>query len=208
MYEPFASNLGTANLLKHLDGAQHAVEKFNDVSIPEPEAIDLLEQIKDLFAVTASLDELATKERRNSSAYPTRLSAADLLHLQSVCSSTASMTQECVEFIEPLRSRLEDLRGIMDSATREGQLRSQNWYPEIYEGLKLRTEIFQVLLSAINVLRHKNDANEKGQLSAEALSFASTLQYQIVLVNPKLQGANSESTTVVCLSSTSLAYCH
>ena len=207
MYEPFASNLGTASLLKHLDGARRSIEKFNNVSSLEPEATDLLEQIKDLFAVTALLDDLATKERRNSSAHLTPLSAADLVHLHSVCGSTATMTQECVEFIEPLQSSLEDIireRDIIGCAAAESRLGSQAWYDETYEGLKLRTEVLRVLFSAINLLRHKNDTDEDGSLSAEAWSFASTLQYQIALVNPKLHGASKYSTTVVMFR----AYCH
>jgi hypothetical protein len=198
MHEPFASNLGTASLLKHLDLAHTAVEKFNDVLDPEPEATDLLEQIADLVVATVSLDDLATRERRNSSANRSHLSAADRLHLRSVCSSTATMTQECVEFIQPLRSRLEDIRGIMGSATVESRLESQDWYQETYEGLKLRTEVLRVLFSAINVLLHKNDTDEDGQLSNAALSSASALQYQIGVVNPKLHGANNDGTTVVC----------
>jgi hypothetical protein len=198
MHEPFASNLGTSSLLKHLDLAYSAVEKFNSVSDSEPEAMDLLEQITDLVVATVSLDDLATRERRNSSAYRTRLSAADLLHLRSVCSSTATVTQECLEFIEPLRSRLEDVRGIMGSATAENRLESQDWYFETYEGLKLRTEVLRVLFSAISVLLHKNDTDEDGQLSNAALSSASALRYQIGVVNPKLYGAHNDDPTVVC----------
>lgn len=199
MDEPFASSLGTASLLKHLGNARRAVDKFSDdVSDPEPEATDLLEQITDLVVATVSLDDLATRERRHSSPHRTRLLPADLLHLRSVVSSTATITQECVEFIEPLRSRLEDVRGIMGSATAESRLENQAWYQETYEGLKLRTEVLRVLFSAISVLLHKNDTDEDGQLSNEASSSASALQYQIGVVSPKLHGANYDSTAVVC----------
>jgi len=198
MDEPFASSLGTASLLKYLDGAHRAVERFNNVSNPESEATDLLEQITDLIVATVSLDDLAKRERRYSSPHLPHLSPADLLHLQSVCSRTATMTQECVEFIEPLRSRLEDVRGIMGSATAESHLKNQAWYQETYEGLRLRTEVLRVLFSALNVLLHKNDTDEAGQLSKEALSSASALQYQIGVVSPKLHAADHESTIVVC----------
>ncbi|TAQ86299.1 hypothetical protein B7494_g5375 [Chlorociboria aeruginascens] len=202
MYEPWVSHLGTASLLKHLEIAEYSVEKFNDVSIPEPHATDLLEQIKDVIAVTFSLDDLATRERRNSSpTHPERLSAGDLVHLHSVCGSTATLTQECVEFIEPLRSRLDYIRSVIGNGTINSQLGSQGWYRETYEGLKLRAEVLRILFSAINLLHHKNDSDEDGHLSAEATSFASILKYQIVWVSPKLHdAADNHGTSVVCFS--------
>ncbi|KAF4628455.1 hypothetical protein G7Y89_g9692 [Cudoniella acicularis] len=199
MYEPFANNLGTASLLKHLNGARRSVEKLNDASSLESEVTDLLEQIKDLIAVTASLDDLATAERRFSKP-SSPLSAVDLVHLHSVCGSTATLTQECVEFVELLHSGLEDVireREIIGWATTDSRLGSQPWYNELYEALKLRTEVLQVLLLAINLLRYKNDTDDDGNLSAEARSYASRLQYQIVLVSPKLGGADKYSTAVL-----------
>jgi tetratricopeptide (TPR) repeat protein len=195
MYEPFVNNLGTASLLEHLERARRSIEKFNDVSNPEREAIDLLEQLKDLIAVTTSIDDLATRERRTSSTRLKRLSAADLVHLQSVYDNTAIITQECVEFIEPLRPRLEDIIGF---ATADSRLGAQSWYNEIYLGLKLRTEVLRVLFSGINLLLLKNDTDEDGQLSPEGRSFASTLQYQIALVKPKLNHVQNYNTTLVC----------
>lgn len=202
MYEPFASSVGTANLLKHLESSQSLVEKFNDVSNPEPKGIDLLEQLKDLIAVTASLDDLATKERRNSSAHLKYLSPSDLVHLHAICSSTATLTRECSEHLEPLQSGLEDLLHDRDSASArfklsEDLLGEQAWYDETYQALRLRTEVLQVLLAAINVLQYKNDVDEDGNLSSTARSFATTLPYRIALVNSKLHDAPAQSITMV-----------
>ena len=62
-------SLGTANLSRDLDGVQRQLESL-DASDAEQEATDLLEQIKDLIAINTSLNELATRERRNPFSIP------------------------------------------------------------------------------------------------------------------------------------------
>ncbi|KAF2799625.1 hypothetical protein K505DRAFT_265415 [Melanomma pulvis-pyrius CBS 109.77] len=200
MYEPVASRLGTANLLNCLDGVLSLIEQFNKVPTPDPKGIELLEQVKDLVAVTTSLDDLATSERRNCSARLKSLSAADLVHLNRICSSTAELTQECPDFLDPLKSSLEVLLHERDTdaasfTSSEDLLGEQAWYDETYKALKLRTEVLQVLLAAINVLQYKNDTDDDGNLSAEARSFSTTLPYRIALVNPKLHNAPAHSIT-------------
>src|ERR1700730_663644 len=102
MYGPLASNFGTAGLRKSLEGALSSIEKFNDVDHPGPEGTDLLEQIKDLLDVTISLDDLATRRRRNL--VPTRsFSATDLLRLETLGGNVATITQECMDFSDTLQ---------------------------------------------------------------------------------------------------------
>ncbi|KAI1378304.1 hypothetical protein F4677DRAFT_443519 [Hypoxylon crocopeplum] len=197
MYEPLANDLGTANLLKFLRSAWDCIEKLNDVPNPEPEGISLLEQIKDLVAVTDSIDALATKERRHSLVRLNALSAADLAHLQSVCDSTFKVTQGCIAFVEPLRSTVGDVirgRERFGNRTTETQLAGQEWYEDTYSALKLRTEVLQMLLSSITLLQHKNNTGTDGNLSTEANDSASTLQYQAALIEPKLRNAGRHGT--------------
>jgi hypothetical protein len=204
MYGPLASNFGTAGLRKSLGGALSSIEKFNDVERPEPQGTDLLEQIRDLLDVTISLDDLATRHRRNL--LPKRsFSATDLLHLESLGGNVATITQECMDLSDTLQSSLKDITHERDIHTHPG-LGEQVWYDETYQALRLRTETLRVLLSAINLVDHKDDADEDGSLSNDAQSFASTLQYQIALLKPKLDGADGLSTTVVSSEYTSMEY--
>jgi DNA-binding phage protein len=83
MNDTYAKSFGTASLLKHLRKVETSIEDFINNSL-EPEATDLLEQIKDLVAVTTSLNELATKARRQSAEYQRVLSAVDDDNLQSI----------------------------------------------------------------------------------------------------------------------------
>ncbi|KAI1768962.1 TPR-like protein [Hypoxylon sp. FL1150] len=73
---------------------------FNDIPSPEAKVIELLEHIKDLVAATQSIDDLATKERRNSSVSRNTLTPADAIHLQSVYSGIQHLAQDCIEVIE------------------------------------------------------------------------------------------------------------
>lgn len=199
-FENNISSLGTAHLLVDLNAAQRSLETFNALS-PELEATDLLEQVKDLVNITASINDLAIRSRRNSSSYLESLSASDLVHLHSVLVGTASVIEECTMFIRAVQSSLKDVsqeRNAVGYVTPESRLRNQAWYNETYQALKLQTEILRLLFSAINLLHHKNDTDEHGKLSAEARSFASTLHYQIELVYPKLHAINNRDITAVC----------
>jgi hypothetical protein len=204
MYGPLASNFRTAGLRKSLEGALSSIEKFNDVDHPGPEGTDLLEQIKDLLDVIISLDDLATRRRRNL--VPTRsFSTTDLLHLETLGSNVATITQECMDFSDTLQSSLKDIIHGRDTTT-ETRLSEQVWYDDTYQALKLRTETLRVLLSATNLVDHKGDVDEDGNLSNDAQSFASTLQYQIAVLKPKLDGADGQGMTAVCSRSTSMGY--
>ena len=203
MYAPFANSvnsLGTASLSRDLDGVQRSLERLNG-SDPEQEATDLLEEIKDLVDINASLHELATRERRNPSLYPGSASPSDLVHLQSVFDGTSAITEECTVFARAIQSSLNDIvheRDAVGYTTRETMLRNQSWYDETCQALKLRAELLRALFSAINVLQHKNETDENGNLSSEARSFASTLQYQIALVDPKIHAADTHAASAVC----------
>jgi len=53
---------------------------------------------------------------------------------------------------------------------------------------------------------YKDDVDEDGNLSNDAQSFASTLQYQIAVLKPKLDGADGQSTIAVCSGYISMGY--
>jgi hypothetical protein len=203
MYGPFANSvnsLGTASLLRDLDGVQQCLESLHG-SDPEQEATDLLEEIKDLVDINASLNKLATKERRNPSLYLGSASASDIVHLQSVLDGVAVTIEECTVFAGAIQSSLKDIaheRAAVGFTTRETRLGNQSWYDDTCQALKLRTEVLKALLSAINVLQHKNETDENGNLSSEARSLASTLQYQIALVDPKIYAAETHAVSAVC----------
>ena len=201
MEEPFASSLGTTGLLKHLKIALVTVEKFNDISEPETRAADLLEQLKDLVAITTSLDDLAAGERRGSSIHLKSSSVTDLLHLHTICECTSEIVSGCDNDIESLHSSLEEIlraRHDVGYLTPENRLDQQAWFDDIYQILQLNADVLQILCVAINLLYHKNDTNYDGNLSNEAATYASTLQYRIALVKPKLQNAHKRSISEVC----------
>lgn len=133
--DPFAhsvNSLGTAGFLNDLDGSKRSLEALN-ASGSESEVTDLLEQSKDLVDITASLNNLATKERRNPSAHSGALSASDLVHLQSVVGGTATIIEDCSMLIEALQSSLDNIaheRNAVGYAAPESQLRNQAWYEE------------------------------------------------------------------------------
>ena len=197
-------SLGTANLSRDLDGVQRQLESL-DASDAEQEATDLLEQIKDLIAINTSLNELATRERRNPSVYPGSASASDIVHLQSVLDAVAATINECTVFAKAIQSSLNDIargRNAVGFVTHETTLKNQSWYDETYQALKLRTEVLKTLCSAVHVLQHKNNTDENGNLSIEARSSATTLGYQIALVDAKLLATEAHTVlTVRCRSS-------
>ena len=141
MYGSLASNFGTAGLRKSLEETLNSIEKFNDVDHLRPEETDLLEQIEDLLDVTISLDNLATRRRRNL--VPTRsFSATDLLHLETLSGNVATITQECMDISDTLQSSLKDIIHGRDITT-EIRLSEQDWYDEIYQALKLGQKLFE-----------------------------------------------------------------
>ena len=203
MYGTFANSvnsLGTASLSRDLNGVQQSLESLDGSNL-EQEATDLLEEIKDLVDINSSLNKLATRERRNPSVYPGSASASDLVHLQSVLDGIAATIEECAVFARAIQSSLNDItheRDAVGYTTHETRLGNQSWYDETCQALKLRTELLKALFSAINVLQHKNETDENGNLSSEARSFASTLQYQIALVEPKIYAADTHAVSAVC----------
>ena len=206
MYGPFAdsvNSLGTACLSRDLDGVQRRLESLNSLDA-EQEATDLLEQIKDLVDINASLNKLATRERRNPSIYPGSASASDIVHLQSVLNGIAAIIEECTVFARAIQSSLNDIaheRDAVGFTTHETRLKDQSWYDETCQALKLRTEVLKTLCSAVSVLQHKNETEEDGNLSFEARSSATTLRYQIALVDAKLHVTEGHAVSAVCCGS-------
>lgn len=202
--EPFihsVNGLGTADLLSELNSALETLEALHTLN-SESEAADLIEQIKDLVDITAALNDLATRERRNPSLYPGAFSAADLVHLQSIVRGVAMMAEECTMFTTALRASLNNISHERKEAgypTPESQFRNQMWYDETFYALKLRTEVLRVLFSAINLLQHRGDEDEDDNLSKKTRSLASTLHYQITVVETNLRSANDHSTDEVYL---------
>ncbi|KAH9905397.1 hypothetical protein F4778DRAFT_706498 [Xylariomycetidae sp. FL2044] len=189
MYEPLATNLGTAGLLRYLNGLQEWISRLNGIERADPQGVDLSEQIKDLVAITVGIDELATRERRHFSTSVETLSANDLVHLHAVCNSIRALVQECTDLIEPLKSAIEDIVTRSDQsayASTDDGLAAHPWYSDTYGALKIRTEALRVMLSCITLMQHKTRPGEDGNLSREARASASTLQYQIALVQPKI----------------------
>ncbi|KAF3767824.1 hypothetical protein M406DRAFT_328878 [Cryphonectria parasitica EP155] len=177
MYEALDLDLGTANLLRNLERARIPIEELAGGSRPDSEVTNLLELIKDLHAVTDSLDELATRERRNLSAPIRSLSSGDRLHLKAVSRSTSVIVQESVGDLDLLKAC----------------------------SLQLRTEVLRILYNAIDLLQKKDDVEEDGNLSFEARGVASTLHYRIQSVqsrigdNVEVRNAVSAATQVTLL---------
>lgn len=198
---PSANRVGTAYLLSYLDNVQGLLERYNADSAREPRAIDLLEQIKDLSAITSDFDAISVSKGRRL-AQIGALSTANLVQLQSVCNSAADVTQECSEFVGPLQSGLlhilrdRDNRGHVSPTPRLGE---QTWYDEIFEALEIRTDVLQMLFCSVNLLHHKNDRDAEGNLPTETRSLASKLQCQIAFINPKLRTLLDQNIAVVCL---------
>ncbi|KAK0630686.1 hypothetical protein B0T17DRAFT_487610, partial [Bombardia bombarda] len=112
-----------------------------------------------------------------------------MISFHSVCGSIGTINQECTESLEPLQCSIRDLIRERDNIgyTPPGsELGNQDWYHDIFDTLKIRTEALRVLFSALNLLYRKNDKDEEGNATAEAQSLASTLQYQIAFLKPKL----------------------
>ncbi|KAI2630921.1 hypothetical protein GGR54DRAFT_176744 [Hypoxylon sp. NC1633] len=198
MDELQASTLGTAAtiLLGYLKKACNSVERLNDIPNPEPEGITLLEQVKDLFAVTESIDDIATKKRRYSSARSNAPSATDLVHLPLVFRSASEVTQKCIGYVEILHSAVEEMIRERDKTgfLIPERLATQPWYEDMHGVLKLHTEVLQMLFSSIVVLQSKNRSSDDGNLSAEASDSASTLQYQTVMIESMLRSAGKLGT--------------
>ncbi len=162
---------------------------------PEPKAIGLDEQIKDLVAVAASLDDLAARERREYFPGLELSIAVQPVHLHSLCSCAAVITQECIDLVQPLQSNVRDLvheKKIIGYVSTDRQLGNQDWFAEISMMLWDFAPEVLALVSAINLLFHKNDVeNEDGDLSVEASTFASTFSIRSLLVNSKLHNVET-----------------
>jgi hypothetical protein len=202
MHDLFATSFGTTNLLKLLESVLRSLDWLNHVDRPEPEGTELLVQIRDLHDATSVLDDLATRGRRKigpSKSVP--VTPSDMVHLQKLWGGVATITQECSESVDTLQSRLKDValeKNSQHYVFREIRLGDKVWYDETYQTLKLHTEALQILISAINLIHHKDEFDNDGNLSGEALSLSSKLQYQIAILGPKLDDKYGNSTTEVC----------
>ena len=188
--------LGLASLLPDLNGIQTSLESL-DSSNPEPEAEKLLESVKDLVDVNTLFDDLVTKERRQPLLVPGSVSASDLVHLQSTLDATASIVDECAAFATAIQASLNDIADERQNArvlTDDGGVRNQTWYTETCHALKLRAQILRALFSAVEFLQDKDDGDSDGNLHRGARSSASTLHYQLSLIEPKLHITDAQIT--------------
>jgi hypothetical protein len=187
MSELFDS-LGAGNLLKDLHATLGSLKKIN-VSGAEPEVAGLVEQVSDLFHIVESFDHLATKERRQPSAHLSLRSANAVLHLQAVLDSTSAIIDECTPFVRPLQANLEILiheRNVSGNQWTENRLENQTWFEEIYQALRLLTELLRALFTAIDLLQYEDDNDEDPQILKSRSSTATQLHFQIGLVAQKI----------------------
>ena len=187
------SSLGAPTLSRNLRGVQRSL---NDLITAqhEREADDLLEHLKDLEEASSSLQDLVTGERRNPSRSVVPASASDTVHLRAVLREASIIIEQCDIRVVALQSSLDDIAHERDSAsytTQESLLKNQTWYDDTMQALKLRAEVLRILFSAISVMAYKHESDDDGNLSPEARSRASTLHYQITLVEPKIHDAGA-----------------
>jgi hypothetical protein len=194
MLDLVAASFGTAALLQHLDGVLASIQRLSSEQPPDSKTTEFVEQIKDLVAITTSLDDITTSRRRQP-LHSQALSEGDIIQLQRLASSVTTIVQECTESIDILQSALLDL--IVEKESNpyfpgKVALGSQDWYEEWLRTMGLQTEALQVLLSAINLLYQKNDLDEDGHIPNEARQLASTLQYQLAHLSQKRQTINPQ----------------
>ena len=190
--------LGTACLLRDINSLIELIQRL-DAAGNESEGTDLLELVKDLQDVINQLDAFATRERRTPSRFLTSPAASDLVHIRAVLESVTKTAEECIAFIGALHHNLEQWtdeksnQGYVDFC---GQLQDQAWHDEALNSLRIRTGVFRVLLSATTLLHHKS-IDERGDLSNELRSIASTLHYQIALTESTLYASTKPSASMV-----------
>jgi hypothetical protein len=179
----------TSALLQRLDGVLGSIEKLSGEQQPDSKTTEFVVQIKDLVAITGSLDNTATSTRRQPF-HHRALSEGDIIQLQRLVSTVTTTVEECTEFTDILQSALQDL--ITEKVSNpylpaKVALGNQDWFEEWLLTMRLQTEALQLLLSAINLIHQKNDIDEDGYMPSEAQSLASTLQYQLAHLSQKQQ---------------------
>jgi hypothetical protein len=194
MLDLLGASFGTAALLQQLDGVLASIQRLAAEQPPDPKTAEFVERIKDLVAITSSLDETATSGRRQPVHSPV-LSEGDILQLQRLASGVTTVVQGCTESIGMLQSTLLDLVRERDSNPYfpgKVALGNQDWYKELLRTTRLQTEALRLLLSAINLLYQKNDLDEDGHVPSAARSLASTLQHQLTHLNQERQTASPQ----------------
>jgi len=181
-------------LLQRLDNVLSSIEKLAGEQPPDSKTTEFVEQIKDLIAITSSLDDTATSIRRQPF-YPRALSEGDIIQLQRLTSTVTTTVEECTDSIDTLQSALLDL--ITEKASNpyspaKVALGNQDWFGESLHTMRLQTEALQLLLSAINLVHQKNDLDEDGYMLSGVRSLASTLQYQLAHLNQKRQSVSPQ----------------
>jgi hypothetical protein len=194
MLDLVGTSLGTAALLQHLDGVLASIQRLAAEQPPDPKTTQFVEQIKDLVAITSSLDDTATSGRRQL-IHSLVLSEGDIIQLQRLASGVTTAVQECTGSIDTLQSTLLDLVRERDSNPYfpgKVALGKQDWYNDLLHTMRLQTEALRLLLSAINLLYQKNDLDEDGHVSLAARSLSSTLQYQLAHLNQEKQAVGPQ----------------
>lgn len=204
MFEPFADHLGLPGLLDHLDDALVAAKKLNALSATRIEAADVVQLIKDLVHIVASLNDFTTRERRRASARVRSLSEADLIQLRDVYTSTAGMVQECIDCLGTLQPNLEALVNYRETQrySTDQTLEDQDWYREVFKRLRLHVEVIRILDLAINLLCRESGAGRNGGSSSEtgSPSLLSTLNYYITSFSPKLNDLGQQNEREVSIT--------
>jgi len=203
MFEPFADHLGLPSLLDCLDEVLTAAKKLNALSSTRAEGADLLELLRDFIDIVASLNDLATRERRRASPRVRSLSGAELIQLQQLCSSTAAIAQECIEFLGILQSQLDAILNAREThqSLTEDTLEDQAWYDEIFRDIRLRADVIRILELAIGVLCREpavgTSHNGLDALETGSRSLLSTLNYYITAFYPKLDSLGDRNAAEV-----------
>ncbi|PSN64408.1 hypothetical protein BS50DRAFT_622987 [Corynespora cassiicola Philippines] len=191
--------LGTGHFLKAVQAALKILENIY-ASDSDPEVASFVDQLSDLVHIVHSFHDLATKGRRQ---LPVRIEFRwenTLNHLESVLDGTRAIISECTPVIRPLQSSLEALRierqslGYIDANTR---LKNQSWYQDIYDALKIFTELLRVLFAGVDLLRYQDAANEDGQVLETRSLTAKQLSLQISKVEQKLNLYQQHNTGAV-----------
>jgi hypothetical protein len=194
MSNSIQASFRTSALFQCLNGVLSSIEKLAGEQPPDSKTTEFIEQIKDLLAITSSLDDTATSTRRQPFHHQTLLEG-DNIHLQRLVSTVTTTVEECIESIGILQSALLDL--ITEKTSNpyfpaKVALGNQDWFEECLSTMRLQTEALQLLLSAITLVYQKNDLDEDGYVPSEARLLASTLQYQLAHLNQKWQTASPQ----------------
>ncbi|KAI0476933.1 hypothetical protein F4859DRAFT_521523 [Xylaria cf. heliscus] len=100
------------------------------------------------------------------------------------------MLQECTTFLQVLRSDAEAVTRVTSGpviTARETNPKNQAWCEDLYQGLRLRTEVLRALSMAIDLLRYWHNTDETGQSLEEKIPLRTKLKHQIEQIEKRLE---------------------